>query len=146
MQLSVVDEFDTEAARISSAALPRHPTLQGEPHQRLRSLQVHFDFVTHPPVSYPKGTYLADWITDRSVDFITRHKDQPFFLYVAHFGVHSPFQAKKELIPHYQKKPPAGGESSPKKDSDGGKKESKSESGSSSSSDTSKSGSTSSAD
>jgi arylsulfatase A-like enzyme len=91
---------------------PYHPAKRGFD-EAVETMGKHFDFVTRPPVSYPKGTYLADWITDRAVDFITRHKDRPFFLYVPHFGVHSPFQAKKELIAHYEKKPPAGGHRNP---------------------------------
>lgn len=53
------------------------------------SMGVHFNFETTPKVDYPKGTYLADFLTDKAVDFITRHKDKPFFLYLPHFGVHS---------------------------------------------------------
>ena len=67
---------------------------------------------TSPPrrkVDYPTGTYLADFLTDQAVDFITRHKDGPFFLYLPHFGVHSPHQAKKELIAKFKDKPAAGG-------------------------------------
>lgn len=73
----------------------------------------HFDFVTRPPVKYPEGIYLADWIADRAVDFIRRHRDQPFFLYVPHFGVHSPYQAKRELIAQFQQKPGVGGHRDP---------------------------------
>jgi arylsulfatase A-like enzyme len=91
---------------------PYHPARRGFD-EAIVSMGKHFDFVTTPPVTYPQGTYLADWITDKAVDFISRHKDEPFFLYVPHFGVHSPFQAKKELISHYQKKPPAGGHRDP---------------------------------
>jgi arylsulfatase A len=35
------------------------------------------------------GTHI---ITDRSVDFIKRNKDNPFFLYVSHQAVHNPYQ------------------------------------------------------
>jgi arylsulfatase A-like enzyme len=69
----------------------------------------HFDFVTNPPVEYPKGQYLADFLTDRAVDFIRRHKDGPFFLYLPHFAVHTPLQAKKELIEKFEAKAPVGG-------------------------------------
>src|SRR4051812_28913321 len=44
------------------------------------SMGKHFDFATTPKVDYPKGTYLADFLTDRAVDFIRRHKGGPFFL------------------------------------------------------------------
>jgi len=73
------------------------------------SMGKHFDFVTIPKVEYPKGTYLADWLTDKSVDFITRHKDQPFFLCLHHFGVHSPHEAKPELIAKFKNKATVGG-------------------------------------
>ncbi|MBI5687899.1 MAG: sulfatase [Verrucomicrobia bacterium] len=73
----------------------------------------HFNFVTQPPVDYPKGIYLADWLTDKAVDFIKRHKDQPFFLYLPHFGVHSPHDAKKELIEKFKPKPGVGGHNNP---------------------------------
>jgi arylsulfatase A-like enzyme len=73
----------------------------------------HFDFETNPPVEYPKGQYLADFLTDKAVDFIKRHKDGPFFLYLPHFGVHSPHQAKEELIARFKQKPGVGGHNNP---------------------------------
>src|SRR5437588_8267230 len=73
----------------------------------------HFDFVTTPPVEYPKGQYLADFLTDKAVDFIRRHKDGPFFLYLPHFAVHSPHHAKEELIAKFKPKPGVGGHNNP---------------------------------
>ncbi len=73
----------------------------------------HYDFRTDPVVDYPEGTYLADFLTDRAVDFIERHREEPFFLYLPHFGVHSPHQAKQEWIDHFEKKPAAGGHHDP---------------------------------
>jgi arylsulfatase A-like enzyme len=73
----------------------------------------HFDFDTQPKVDYPKGIYLADWLTDKAVDFIKRHKDKPFFLYLPHFGVHSPHDAKRELIEKFKPKPGVGGHNNP---------------------------------
>lgn len=77
------------------------------------SMGSHFDFPTTPKTDYPKGTYLADFLTDKAVDFITRHKDEPFFLYLPHFGVHSPHQAKADLIAKFKPKPGVGGHNSP---------------------------------
>ena len=37
-------------------------------------------------------------ITKKAIDFIDRHKDEPFFLYVAHFTPHIVLAAKPELI------------------------------------------------
>lgn len=77
------------------------------------SAGVHFDFATNPKTDYPKGQYLADFLTDRAVDFIARHQDKPFFLYLPHFGVHSPHQAKPELIEKFKPKPGVGGHNNP---------------------------------
>ncbi len=53
-----------------------------------------------------KGEYLTDREADEAVNFIRNHKDEPFFLYLAHYAVHMPIQAKKTLIEKYKKKPP----------------------------------------
>src|SRR5688572_2200367 len=73
----------------------------------------HFDFKTDPKTDYPPGTYLADFLTDRAVDFVRRKKDGPFFLYLCHFGVHAPYQAKKELVDRFKDKAAAGGHRDP---------------------------------
>jgi len=73
----------------------------------------HFRFDTDPETAYPKGQYLADFLTDKAVDFIQRHQAQPFFLYLPHFGVHSPHDAKPELIAKFQLKPGVGGHDNP---------------------------------
>lgn len=73
----------------------------------------HFDFKTDPAVEVPEGQYLADFLTDKSVDFIRRNKDKPFFLYLPHFGVHTPREAKPELIEKFKAKPAAGGHNDP---------------------------------
>jgi len=89
-----------------------HPSQRGFD-EAIESSGVHFNFKTDPPTEYPKGQYLADFLTDHAVDFIERHHDQPFFLYLPHFGVHAPHEAKKELIAKFKDKPPVGGHKSP---------------------------------
>ena len=89
-----------------------HPARRGFD-EAIVSAGQHFDFRTDPKTDYPPGTYLADFLTDRAVDFVRRSKDGPFFLYLCHFGVHSPYQAKPELIERFKKKPPAGGHHDP---------------------------------
>ena len=42
----------------------------------------------------PKG-YLTDYYTDEAIKAIEANKNQPFFLYLAHWGIHSPLQAAK---------------------------------------------------
>ena len=53
-----------------------------------------------------EGEYLTDREADEAVNFIRQHKDQPFFLYMAHYAVHTPIQAKADLTEKYQAKEP----------------------------------------
>ncbi len=73
----------------------------------------HFDFETTPKVKVPEGQYLADFLTDKAVDFIERHQQEPFFLYLPHFGVHSPHDAKPDLVEKFKKKSPVDGHNNP---------------------------------
>ncbi|MGB0908518.1 MAG: sulfatase [Maricaulaceae bacterium] len=41
------------------------------------------------------GGYLTDYWTDESLKVIEANKNRPFFLYLAHWGVHTPLQATK---------------------------------------------------
>lgn len=43
----------------------------------------------------PKG-YLTDYWTEESVKVIKANKNRPFFLYLAHWGLHTPLQATRE--------------------------------------------------
>ena len=63
----------------------------------------------------PKGEYLTDRLTDEAVKAIKESKDKPFFIYLAHYAVHNPQQARPEIIAKYKAKaaalpPPAGPE------------------------------------
>ena len=51
------------------------------------------------------GEYLTDRLTDEAVNFLHSCKDQPFFLYFPHYGVHMPLHAKKEMIARYERIP-----------------------------------------
>jgi arylsulfatase A-like enzyme len=42
--------------------------------------------------------YLTDRLTEESTGFIRRHHDQPFFLFLSHYAVHTPIQARPELV------------------------------------------------
>ncbi len=50
------------------------------------------------------GPYLTDELTDRAVDFIRRHRDEPFFLHLAHYAPHRPLSAPQEIIDRYAAK------------------------------------------
>jgi uncharacterized sulfatase len=67
---------------------------------------------THKPGKGPKSIYENDWhhvrrITERSIAFIEKNKDKPFFCYVTHNSIHRPEKETKELIDKYRKKPDA---------------------------------------
>ncbi len=47
------------------------------------------------------GEYLADALTRKAEQFIETNKERPFFLYLAHYAVHIPLQAKKDVIAKY---------------------------------------------
>ncbi|MFP6874501.1 MAG: sulfatase [Verrucomicrobiales bacterium] len=51
------------------------------------------------------GEYLTDRLTDEAIAFIDKHRERPFFLYLSHYAVHTPLQAKKQIIAKYRKKP-----------------------------------------
>jgi len=51
-----------------------------------------------------EGEYLTDRLTDLAVQFIRESKDRPFLLYLPHYAVHVPIEAKPQLIPHYEEK------------------------------------------
>jgi arylsulfatase A-like enzyme len=59
------------------------------------------------------GRYLTDRLTDEAVEFIEANRDRSFFVYLSHHAVHTPIQAKPELVAKYEKKPPAGGHNNP---------------------------------
>ena len=53
------------------------------------------------------GEYLTDRLTDEAVKFIRASRERPFFLYFPHYGVHTPLEAKKEIVAKYEKIPEA---------------------------------------
>jgi arylsulfatase A len=61
------------------------------------------------------GEYLTDRLTKEAQKFITTQHQagKPFFLYLPHYGVHSPWQAKPELIAKYKGHSPDGGQKNP---------------------------------
>jgi arylsulfatase A-like enzyme len=47
---------------------------------------------------------VAEWLTDASVKFIADSKDRPFFLYLAHWDVHTPIRARADVVEKYKRK------------------------------------------
>ncbi len=48
------------------------------------------------------GEYLTDRLTDEAVRFLRQCDQQPFFLYFSHYAVHTPLQAKADLVAKYE--------------------------------------------
>ena len=79
-------------------SLPYNPDKQG------------FDesFVTYKPSAKDdpeSDAHNVDVITAKSLDFLERHKDKPFFLYIPHNTIHAPVLGKKKLLEKYKNKP-----------------------------------------
>ena len=61
----------------------------------------------------PEGEYLTDRITDEAIKFIEESKNNPFFLYLPYYAVHTPIQPKPEVKKKYEGKPADGKQNNP---------------------------------
>lgn len=52
----------------------------------------------------PGGEFLSDRLTAEALAFIEKNRDRPFFIYLAHYAVHTPLMAKKKAIERYRGK------------------------------------------
>ncbi len=63
----------------------------------------------HPDIpslqGLPEDSYLTDYLNGRAEAFIRENRDRPWMLYLTHFAVHTPLDAKKELVAKYEAKP-----------------------------------------
>jgi arylsulfatase A len=50
------------------------------------------------------GEYLTDRLTNESIGFMESHSDQPFFVYMTYYSVHTPLEAPEDLVAKYEKK------------------------------------------
>jgi len=53
----------------------------------------------------PDDEYLTDRLSEEAIGFIGRHQDTPWAIYLSHFAVHTPLNAKRELVAKYRAKP-----------------------------------------
>ncbi len=64
----------------------------------------------HPNVpglaNAPNGEYVTDRLATEAINFIRKNKDRPWAIFLTHFAVHTPLNAKKELLAKYKSKPP----------------------------------------
>lgn len=76
-----------------------------------RGLNKHFSPYGIPSLpDGPPGEYLTDRLTTEAIRFIERATDQPFFLYLPFYAVHTPLQAPEALVNKYQNKAKAAGQ------------------------------------
>lgn len=52
-----------------------------------------------------EGEYITDRLTDEAVRYINDNAGKPFFLVLSHFAVHTPLQAKQEIVDKYASMP-----------------------------------------
>ena len=57
------------------------------------------------PLSGKKGDYLADRLAEEAESFIRNNSDNPFFLMLSHYAVHTPLQGKPDKVLNYEKIP-----------------------------------------
>lgn len=65
-----------------------------------------YKFMTNVAARMPHE-YLTDRLNLEALQFIERHKEQPFFLYLSHYAVHTRLDAKPDKLAKYKKKPGA---------------------------------------
>ncbi|MGC9327937.1 MAG: sulfatase-like hydrolase/transferase, partial [Candidatus Hinthialibacter sp.] len=64
----------------------------------------HFNFRTFPQMDIQKDDYQADVLTEKCEQFIEANQNNPFCVFLTHYAVHIPLQAKQALIQKYEKK------------------------------------------
>ena len=52
----------------------------------------------------PRGEYLTDREAAEAARFIETNRSKPFFVYLPHYAVHTPIQAKEEAVQHFRAK------------------------------------------
>lgn len=57
----------------------------------------------------PKGEYLTDRLVDESLQFLERHQETPFLLYLSFYTVHNPMQGKMDKVDKHEKRSEALG-------------------------------------
>jgi len=66
-----------------------------------------YSFMPHVQPREP-DEYLTERLNTEAVEFIRRHQDEPFFLYLSHYAVHKEMAARDEVIAKYAYKFGAG--------------------------------------
>jgi len=84
-----------------------HPLTQG--YDEANVGQGYFNVRFDPPREDSADKVMPERLTDFGIDFIRRHKDRPFFLFLSHWSVHCLLDAGQPQIEKYLKKPAVEG-------------------------------------
>jgi len=60
-------------------------------------------FITDPGITAEVGTHIEDRMSEEAAKFIREHKGGPFYVNYWAYSVHSPWNARKDYIEHFQK-------------------------------------------
>lgn len=80
----------------------------GHPVKKLGGYHSPFNYVNC--VSEKEGEYLTDRLTDEAIKFVETDSDQPFFLYLPYYTVHTPLQAKADKLKKWKAVPGKSGQ------------------------------------
>lgn len=69
--------------------------LDFDPIDRFLWARMQFSAAYNMGQPFEPGGYITDWWTEESLNVIEANRNRPFFLYLAHWGVHTPLQATK---------------------------------------------------
>lgn len=61
----------------------------------------------------PEGEYLTDRLTDVAIRFVKDNRQDPFFLYLPFYAVHTPIMGKENLVKKFEDKEGSGGQDRP---------------------------------
>ena len=60
-------------------------------------------FITDPAITAKAGTHIEDRMSEEAAKFIREHKGGPFYVNYWAYSVHSPWNARRDYIEHFQK-------------------------------------------
>jgi len=100
MALSAGFDFSFDERGAHTASKQRHKDFDNEQFPLSKEKYSPYSKKNPQGISYP-----LDLVTENALNFVERNKEQPFFLYLAHWMVHTPIITKnKALLEHYTDK------------------------------------------
>ena len=64
----------------------------------------HFGNKSDPDIGLGEDDYLSETLTGKAIAFMEANRARPFFIHLAHFGVHIPLEAREVLVAKYEAK------------------------------------------